>query len=230
MEETAALQEKLRSGSRLVRIEAAKVISSSSIQDVQVYKTVEQILKDNIGNPSEEKGYIDEMSWMCKALASSGDMQYAATLNAVMADSPNAKLKAYAKQSLELIPNYVERNRQIHQAGDYDPSLTEEEVRFANMIRSEMTQLRRDGAKKIIRSGTTNQALFDIVSEELLKGYNLNTTDPEHIDTMAWFCKALAGSGNKRYIATLKEVAGKASNAKLKKHAESSLKALDSSY
>ena len=40
------------------------------------------------------------MSWMCKALATSGDRKYIATLQKVESDAGNQKLQRYAGQAL----------------------------------------------------------------------------------------------------------------------------------
>ena len=68
--------------------------------------------------------------------------------------------------------------------------------------------------------------LFDVVNEELLKGYQQRTGDRNHIDTMAWLCKALAASGMSKYVKTLEKVADTATNTKLQKFARKSLRLL----
>ena len=45
--------------------------------------------------------HIDAMSWAAKALGQSGDARYRAVLEEVVSNSPNKKLKKYAKKSLK---------------------------------------------------------------------------------------------------------------------------------
>jgi len=220
------LNAQLNSGNPASRIHAAKVISSSAIDNPEIFATINAILLANLENRSQEELFIDEMSWMCKALASSGEPRYEDTLNQVLQSTSNKKLRNYAQQSIELIPYYAKRNRQINQPGEYAADFTPEEVQIANMLRSDLIQLKRDGAKKLVRFGSTQQGLFDIVEEELLAGYQINGTDNLQIDAMSWLCKALMSSGNPKYAATLDKVARESKNRKLKDYAKKGVKML----
>jgi len=225
---TEELNNKLQSKSRLARVEAAKTISSSAIQDPTIYATIDLILKENFDNPSQEEQHIDEMSWMCKALASSGDPRYEETLRLVITNTRNKKLQHYANQSIELIPYYAERSHQMNQAGDFSDAFNNEEKQYANMIRSDILKLRKDGAKKIVRSGSANQELYAIVNDALLKTFDPKETDREEVDTLAWLCKALAASGNIEFIPTLEKIVNTTESSHLRKYSRSSLKALRS--
>jgi len=226
VEDADVLNDRLQSQSRRVRIDVAKTLTSSGIQDPQVYVTIEKILLDNLDNPSQEKEHIDEMSWMCKALAASGDPQYAKTLNRVASSTSNMKLRNYARQSLELIPTYARRAEEINRENVYGEGFSDEDVQLANMVSSDLPRLKKDGAKRIIRSGTTNEQLFDIVNDELLKLYTPQQTGRNEVDLMAWFCKALAASGNIKYAPTLEKIADTTASINLQKYARSSLKSL----
>lgn len=225
---TEELNNKLQSKSRMARVEAAKTISSSAIQDPTIYATIDMVLKENFDNPSQEKQHIDEMAWMCKALASSGDSRYEETLRLVIANTSNRKLQNYANQSIELIPYYAERSRQMNQAGDFSDAFSNVEKQYANMVKSDILKLRKDGAKKIVRSGSVNQELYAIVNDTLLKTFDPKETGREEVDTLAWLCKALAASGNIEFIPTLEKIVNTTESIKLKKYSSSSLKSLRS--
>jgi len=82
-----------------------------------------------------------------------------------------------------------------------------------NMLKSDSMNVKRDAAKMIIRKLYTDQDLYEVVNEELLKGYP-TASDKVSIDTMAWLCKALGASGNEKYKETLQKVK-KSDNSKL---------------
>ncbi|MGB1558280.1 MAG: hypothetical protein ACPHCJ_10895 [Oceanococcaceae bacterium] len=70
-------------------------------------------------------------------------------------------------------------------------------------------------AAKSITSGGASQELLDILAETLLQ--NLNQEGKAYVDALAWSCKALGASGNKRYAGVL-EAAVQEGGKKLDKH------------
>ncbi len=91
----------LESGSVKTRTDAAKRITRSHLTDPSLFDKVEQVLLDGYTQNMSNRHHVDEMAWMCKALASSGMTKYKPTLTEVLDKSTNRKLKKYAKQSLE---------------------------------------------------------------------------------------------------------------------------------
>lgn len=106
------------------------------------------------------------------------------------------------------------------------PAHSPEIRKYLRMLKSSNNKNRRYAAKKIIRSYSSNRVLLDTVSRELLKGYQHNLDDRHHVDVMAWFCKTLGRSKQKRYAATLRQVENSSDNRKLKSYASKSLRYL----
>ncbi len=98
-----------------------------------------------------------------------------------------------------------------------------EDQRYITMLRSSIPKQKTYASKKIYRSGFKNKTAYDVVEEELLKGYFLNPRDRNHIEAMSWLCKVLGSSKIKKYQKTLKEVSTTARNRKLRKYAKQSL-------
>lgn len=75
----------------------------------------------------------------------------------------------------------------------------------------------RAAARTIERSGERDIRVLDALAEAMLQNYRIvNNTNT---DAMAWACKALAASGNRRYYSAVKEVA-EFDNRKLQKYCE----------
>ena len=73
----------------------------------------------------------------------------------------------------------------------------------------------RQAAQTIERSGERDTRVLDALAEAMLQNYQIvNNTNT---DAMAWACKGLASSGNKRYYTAVKQVAD-FDNRKLRKH------------
>lgn len=103
------------------------------------------------------------------------------------------------------------------------PSLPPNVVKCIKMLSSGDPRQQRYAARKIIKSSLYHPKLLEVVNRELLKGYQSNLEDRRHVDSMAWLCKVLGASGQRRYSGTLQKVVAETSNRKLKKYAERSL-------
>ena len=218
--EIAVYINQLHSPNITVRITAAKLISRSAITNPDLYAEVENNLQKALRIDSSDNKHIDEVAWLCKALASSGDPKYKETLREVFSSTSNSKIINYATQSYQLFDEYKRRNEVINDPTLYDDTLSPEENRIANMIRSDMIKLKREGAKIISRKAYVNSKIYDIVNDELLKNYANNPGDNYHVDAMAWLCKTLASSRDNKYISTFREILRSTSNRKLKKFAK----------
>jgi len=216
----------LESDSLKTRIDAAKRITRSGLTDPGLFNMIQEKLLTGSAHIGNSK-HVDEMSWMCKALASSGNMEYLETLTNIGTTSTSEKLKRYAKQSAEQLSVHAERNRLLADETNMDTSLSPEVNRYIIMLKSNDPVLKRDAAKSIYRSHFTEEKLYDVVSDELLKGYPLTSSnDRNYTDSMAWMCKALGASGMKKYRSTLTEVLEKSNSEKLKQSARKSLRNL----
>ena len=56
---------------------------------------------------------------------------------------------------------------------------------------------------------------------KILAAQYKNSTNPEHLDAMAWMCRTLGESGNSKYRGTLEQIAqDNAAHKKVRKYAE----------
>jgi hypothetical protein len=183
----------LESASRIQRVNAAKVISRSSFQDTKLYKKIAVIIENGYMLPYE-KDRADEIAWMCKALAASGNTSYRELLNTVAQNSPSIKIKRYARTSSESIEYYSERSKILNKSNNFDEDLTSEENRLLNMLRSDDLTLKRDAAKIITRNMDKNDKVFIVVAETLKSMAETYQRSSLSVDTMSWLCKALSSS------------------------------------
>jgi hypothetical protein len=217
----------LESSSVKTRIDAAKQITRSGLTDPELFNRIEEkLLTGYTQNPNNSK-HVDEMSWLCKSLASSGNMEYLEILTNIGKTSTSEKLKRYAKQSASQLAVHAERNRLLADTTNMDASLSPEVNRYITMLRSNDPVLKRDAAKSIHRNHFTEEKLYDVVSDELLKGYPLTSPgNRNYTDALAWMCKALTSSGMTKYRTTLTEIIEKSTSETLKRHASKSLRML----
>lgn len=94
---------------------------------------------------------------------------------------------------------------------------------YIQQINSGNARSQRDASKRIIRARLFDVKVTDAVSSQLLKGFNDNARDRNHVDAMAWMCKVLGASGNSKYRKALTTVSKEAKNRKLRGYAQKSL-------
>jgi hypothetical protein len=233
--EVATYLKVLDTGSSTEIIVAAKRISSAGYVDSAVYSKIATILKDNYASVGNDPIAVDEMSWLCKALSSSGMQEYKLIVSEVARNSKNGKLRGYAQRSLDMFEEYAERNQIMSVKEGNDHELSQEDNRLINMLRSDKVLLVRDASKTIFRSLSTDDKVYDVAAEVLVSLY---AAPPQHRatrDTLAWLCKALGHSGEQKYRPVLEQIVNEERNilnkddmadGRLMRYAQSSLKML----
>lgn len=95
------------------RIYILKTIFKKEITDDKIFSVINKmltgknVLKD-ISNIEE-----DEISWLCKTLASSGRMKYRDTITKVLESATSKKIKKYAEESIFIMETFSIKNRDI---------------------------------------------------------------------------------------------------------------------
>lgn len=222
--EAAALMKGLESTSRSARIDTAKRITQAGLTDGALYDKVAALLQAGYGEAVEANA-VDEMAWLCKALAASGDTRHQPLLEEVAIQAPNVKLQKYARQSIDSFAEYQERIRVLNTTSDWNAALTAEENRLVGMLGSENPELKRDAAKTIVRDSPVAEAVYDAAASALSEMMASRAMDNLSVDTLAWLCKALGASGMDKYAPALEQVAA-SGNKKLAKFANTALQEL----
>ncbi len=222
--EAAALMKGLESTSRSARIDAAKQITQAGLTDGALYDRVAALLQAGYGEAVEANA-VDEMAWLCKALAASGDTRHQPLLEEVATRAPNPKLQKYARQSIDSFAEYQERIRVLNATSGWNAALTAEENRLVGMLGSESPELKRDAAKAIVRDSPVAEAVYDAAASALSEMMTSGATDNLSVDSLAWLCKALGASGMGKYAPVLEQVAA-SGNKKLAKFANAALQEL----
>jgi hypothetical protein len=99
---------------------------------------------------------------------------------------------------------------------------SKEVERYVEIFSSGTLSRQITAAKEITRSGLSDPKLFDLLNEKLLDNY-LQVSGPDHLDYLAWLCKALASSGLQQYKPTLEKVAETTTEPKLERYVRQSL-------
>lgn len=204
------------------RIKAAKIIARSGFDNEALYQKIARILEAGYTQKGGSK-HIDEMAWMCKALAASGDIRYTDLLTEVARNSPNRKLQGYAKKSVAQIGNYAKRKEVMGSDYSWNKKLTDEENRLVSMLRSGDHKIMRDAAKIIYRGQLLSSPVYQEVAQAISSMQSTIGSSRIHSDTLAWLCKALSTSGDAKYAKVLQGVIDNSHSTSLTNHAQKSL-------
>ena len=224
--EAKRYMEMLESQSLKTRTDAAKEISRFCFEEPLLFEAVKDQLLARYSTPTTNARQRSEISWYCKALASSGDMKYADVLKKVAEKTTSDVVRSHCSKSVGQIPAYAERNKIIREGLAENSDLSTEEQKMIAMLRSRDLEMMRTAAKTVYRNPFPGDAVTDVMSEELLSACAEARMDNYTVDTMAWMCKALGASGYPKYKSTLNQIIETTNNPKLKKNAQKGLSLL----
>jgi len=103
-----------------------------------------------------------------------------------------------------------------------------DEKRYAAMFASSSSSSIdiRNAAKNLYYHHSGSAYLASAAEQCLLQRYNAERVDKVHADAMAWLCKALANTQDKRFVDTLSHVSTTAKSRKIRRYADKSLNQL----
>ncbi len=211
-----------QNGTEVEQEKAAQTLAWAGISSPQLFDLVETKALAALPNATGKVG-INYVAHLTKALAYSGNEKYRATIEKIINEAPHGRLKKHAVQALGELPNYAQLNAVIAPKAwpEYEhPSLDQ---RLTNMLNSENHELVRMAAKRIHYTHNYKPELLAKLNAVIEANYQLSM-DALGIDSIAWACRALAGSRDTSYRPTIEKVANGANEKKLAKYARGYLK------
>ncbi|MBN1906167.1 MAG: DUF2846 domain-containing protein [Deltaproteobacteria bacterium] len=159
-------------------------------------------------------GYNSHREWVTLEKGESKNFQV--LLEPVNKPAPVAEQPVIKEQTVVVSSLTAEQKANVSEA------FSAEEERYARMLQNGSLTEIRDAAKNIYYRHYNSSYLAAIAEQALLKHYSADASNIQ-VDAMAWLCKALGKTGDRRYAETLRTVAQNAPHRKLRGHAEKSL-------
>ncbi|NIB44240.1 hypothetical protein HBA55_31865 [Pseudomaricurvus alkylphenolicus] len=197
----------------------AQTLEWSGLTQPELFDLIEAKLLDRY-ETEDDKHQADYLAWLCKALAFSGNDKYRLTIQRVAANAEHGKLRKHAKLSLAILDQYKQWNHDIIVESQWREDQSADVNRFTAMIQSDVLELKRLAAKRVHFKHLYEESLMDLLEQQLLANYQTDSGHRLYVDSWAWVCKALAGSRNPKYKATIEKVAQQATHKKLRKYAK----------
>ncbi|MFL0796637.1 MAG: hypothetical protein K6L73_04015 [Cellvibrionaceae bacterium] len=207
---------------KLEKKKAAESLAWAGISSPELFDLIEKDVLDTYKTAST-KASIDFTGWMIKALAFSGNEKYKPTLEKVKLDATHKKTKKYAVWALKNIESYKLYNPLIAPKpwpSSKHPTLNQ---RLQNMLNSGNFELMRIAAKRIHHKQNYDDGLLELALSKI-SSLAATADDKLSVDTAAWLCKAVAGSGREQYKASIEDVGLNAKHRKLRNYAKRYLK------
>ena len=190
-------------GTSMQQRSAVKEFPYTGLSDPKLFDLVEQRLIE-IYPTATSKNEMETASWLAKGLAYSGQEKYRATLQQIATEAKSSKVRKYAAKALIDLDRFIAWNPVINDTSTENPEISERYNQYANMLRSNIYELKRVGAKKVFYERITNEYLIDIVQQQIEENYQVITKDKLQIDTLSWLCKGLAATTLPQYISTVR--------------------------
>jgi hypothetical protein len=218
----------LQSSSFKERVDALKIIERSAVEDDQLFGYIEQNLIAKYRKDINDANHIDEMAWHCRALASSGDTKYLATLKEVSSTAENKKLERHCSRSIAQFDTYLKIKSTLNKP--LIDGYSAEMSKSIHMLQSGEYRMMRDAARHIVKSDEADEKVYDIVRDVLLsetpKVDAAKISTIPQVDILNYLTVCLGKSGLPKYIADLELVRSTTSSDLLGRYAQKAIKEL----
>ena len=208
------------SGGKSLHSDAADTFSWMGLSDTRLFDIVEKRLLEDANASRDNRNERNRVARYIRSLGFSGQTKYEPTIKKFLGD---AGYDRFARVALQDLADYNKWNPIISNRSSFDPKLSDNVNRVANMLRSDDLLLQRVGAKRIYFD-SKDDILLELLAQKLRTNYaRTDLNDRERGDSVAWQAKALGSSKNDKYVPLLQEVGEKAVAQPVAKHAKEAL-------
>ena len=218
------LKSNLTEGSLTEQINTCQLIEWSGLTDPSIYNVIEENLLESY-QTGGEKLEIERNVWCVKALSFSGNKKYLDTINKITKDAKNKRVRGYAEQSKTELERRVAWNPIINEGLiDYDHSSML--MRFVNMLNSNVPELQRIAAKRIVFDSLRDRNIENSLGQNLRQSMSVKFQKLE-IDAAAWMIRAISVNSCLQHTALLSDLALNARAMKIRKYAKKAIAVCD---
>ncbi|HEX5056134.1 MAG TPA: hypothetical protein VFX02_06515, partial [Gammaproteobacteria bacterium] len=201
-----------QTGSRQQQMQACQQLEGTGLSDHRLFDVLEKNFSEMA--PVASGDAVDVAIWCAKALGSSGEEKYRASLQKVVDKAKTGKVSRHAEAAIQLLEQHKRWNPIISDRTDFRESESLAANRIANMLRSDDLDL-RVLAVKTIRLGNQNDPyILDSLTGAMLKSYK-NISGGKLKSNVQSMAEIVASSKDPRYLPPLMEVSTGTNHADL---------------
>jgi hypothetical protein len=210
------------SASPVEQKDACEALSWEGLSDPRLFDEIEKKLLA-VYRSANSHNESDYAAWLTKALSFSGQSKYQATLAEVAKNGGTSSLRKYAEAAQIELTRYAQWNPIIGDESQLQAGKSAQVNRFANMLRSGDKNLQEVAARRIIEQPLRDELLYDLLQQQASNYIHASLSENEE-KPVAYMLKALAASGQDKYLATVREASESAKSSTVKKYAKSYMK------
>lgn len=207
-----------------VRLKAYKELVLNPVND----KSVLDAIKLNMLTAAAKDVPADTQAWAAKALGAAGFSEYREALEQISLVAATSKVKKHAKRSLTSISNNPTYPIMLHDPSNRQPGQSWKSLQTVNQLNSGRLRIQTAAAKQVFRDGKDADDFVTAALAKQLEFSSMRASVRADVsgEFHAWALKALAASGEKKYLPLLNRVAKSGLNKKTRKYAKASAKVL----
>ena len=220
----ADFRQRVSDADEAVRLKTYKELVLNPVND----KTVLDTIKLNLLTAAMKDVSADTQAWAAKALGAAGFSEYREALEQMSKVAATGKVKKHAKRSLISITNNPTYPIMLHDPGNRQPGQSWKSLQMVNQINSGRLRIQTAAAKQVFREGKNADDAVKAALAKQLEFSSMRASVRADVsgEFHAWALKALAASGDKKYLPLLNRVAKAGLNKKTRKYAKASAKLL----
>ncbi|AWF82903.1 hypothetical protein BTJ40_19920 [Microbulbifer sp. A4B17] len=188
----------------------ANRITGAGLSDERLFDVVEQVLLEkhqaNMTFAQRDDQVISQIVNLLRTLSSSGNTKYSSTISKIMRESGNRAIRNRAKHVLTKFSFYQKRNALMQNMDGHIDTNSLHTTRLLNLLNSNDMIMQRFAAEEVVRDGTAEVAIQEWFYKAIEKDVR-QPVDKLHIDTLAWYCKALGTVNKNEYKEFLSSIA-----------------------
>lgn len=198
-------------------------LTYAGISDPRLWDVVEaELLSDYL---SDNKYTVDRAAWLAKALATSGNGKYKATLQKVLESDAHRTIIKWAGKSLDRLDEYKVYNNIISSGLASTDVQNLGALRVKNMLGSDDYFLLTLAGKRLTYAHSSDTELLNLAHAQLMKLYpKVGNSSDEGENALSWLIRGLGASGDTKYISDLKTISKNSDSGKVRRWAKKVLK------
>ncbi|WP_444882957.1 hypothetical protein [Microbulbifer sp. PSTR4-B] len=200
----------LKGEDNFVLTKTANRITGSGLSDERLFDAAEQVLLEkhqaNMTVAQRDEKVISEIVNLLRTLSSSGNTKYSPTINKIMRESGNRAIRNRAKHVLTKFSFYQKRNALMQNMEGHVATNSLHTTRLLNLLNSNDMIMQRFAAEEVVRDGAAETVIQEWFYRAVEKDVR-QPVDKLHIDTLAWYCKALGTVNKSEYKEFLSSIA-----------------------
>ncbi|WP_018278037.1 hypothetical protein WKI13_21140 [Teredinibacter turnerae] len=212
---------RMASGVYLTQRDAYKQLQWAGLTDARIYDPLQQEIEKRLPAINDKQD-VDEVAWLIKFLAISGNYRYLPFMQTIVNDTRNDKILQHTHIGIANLHVYVTWNKVLNRNLQLAPAGQLQAQRVYNMLSGPYLPLQANGAKKLVQENIVNPQITELAFS-LLNQYGMTADNRDEVNLTIWLARYLVAHGGEEGIARVKQLKDSAASRKVRKYLRKSV-------